>query len=94
MKSVNIAELKNRLCRYLNEVRTGQEIVVRDRNTPIARILPILRHADDDEELHALAARGTLRLGEGVVDNSFWKLPAPRVPAHVLKRVLQHERDE
>src|SRR5262245_56424930 len=41
MKTVNIAELKNRLSLYLNEVRAGHEVLVRDRNTPIARIVPI-----------------------------------------------------
>ena len=62
MKSVRIAELKDRLSFYLNEVRTGQEILIRDRDTPIARILPITRDADDDGELRALAAQGKFRL--------------------------------
>jgi antitoxin (DNA-binding transcriptional repressor) of toxin-antitoxin stability system len=37
MKSVNIAELKNRLSLYLKEVRAGEEIVIRDRDLAIAR---------------------------------------------------------
>lgn len=94
IRSVNIAELKNRLSLYLNDVRTGKEILIRDRNTPIARIVPVARGADDDEELHALAAQGRLRLGEKSLDGAFWDLPAPRVPAHVLKRALQRERNE
>lgn len=94
MKSVNIAELKNRLSSYLDEVRTGQEILVRDRNTPIARIVPIHRAADDDEELRALAARGSIRLGEKPLDSSFWRLPAPRVSAATLRHALERERDE
>jgi prevent-host-death family protein len=94
MKSVNIAELKNRLSQYLNDVRTGEEILVRDRKTPVARIVPVGRDANEDEELRTLAARGKIRLGEGFVDRSFWNLPAPRVPAHVLKRALAQERDE
>ena len=35
MKSVNIAELKSRLSKYLADVRAGEEILVRDRNQPI-----------------------------------------------------------
>ena len=31
MKSVNIAELKNHLSVYLNDVKAGEEILVRDR---------------------------------------------------------------
>ena len=94
MKSVNIAELKNRLSSYLNEVRTGQEILVRDRQTPIARILPIARRAGDDDELRALAVQGKVRLGERPLDKSFWNLPAPRVQRHLVKRALERERDE
>jgi prevent-host-death family protein len=94
MRSVNIAELKNRLSQYLNEVRSGTEIVVRDRNTPIARILPIEKGGSDDETLQALAGRGKLRLGGQPVGGDFWKLPAPRVSASALRRAVDLERDE
>ena len=40
MNSVNIADLKNNLSRYLARVRQGAELTVLDRDTPIARILP------------------------------------------------------
>ena len=94
MKCVNIAELKNRLSSYLNDVRTGEEILVRDRQTPIARILPIGHRAGDDDELRALAVQGKVRIGERPLDKSFWDLPAPRVPRHLVKRALDGERDE
>lgn len=94
MKSVNIAELKNRLSVYLNDVKAGEEILVRDRNKPIARIVPLTRSRDEDEELLALASQGRLRLGEGVVEESFWEMPAPRVSATALRRAVEQERDE
>jgi prevent-host-death family protein len=94
MKSVNIAELKNRLSVYLNDVKAGEEILVRDRNQPVARIVPLARSVDDDEELLTLAAQGKLRLGEGLVEDSFWAMPAPRVPAAALRRAVEQERDE
>jgi prevent-host-death family protein len=94
MKSVNIAELKNRLSVYLNEVKAGEEILVRDRDQPVARIIPLARSKDDDEELLALAAQGKLRLGGGRIQESFWEMPAPRVPATALRRVIEQERDE
>jgi prevent-host-death family protein len=37
---VKIAELKSRLSAYLRSVRAGNEIVVKDRETPVARIVP------------------------------------------------------
>ena len=94
MKSVNIAELKNGLSGYLNDVKAGEEILVRDRNQPVARIVPLARSRDEDEELLALASQGKLRLGEGVLDESLWELPAPRVPDAALRRAVDHERDE
>jgi prevent-host-death family protein len=93
MKSVNIAALKNRLSAYLAEVRTGQELLVCDRTTPVARILPVTRGATADEELQVLAAQGKVRLGGRPVDDAFWDLPAPRVRPRVLKRALERERD-
>jgi prevent-host-death family protein len=92
MKAVNIAELKNRLSFYLNEVRAGHEVLVRDRNNPIARIVPI--QWPDDDELLVLAAQGKIRLGKGSIDDSFWDLPAPRVATDALRRALKQERDE
>ena len=40
MKSVRIAELKARLSEHLRQVRRGRTLVVLDRNTPIARLVP------------------------------------------------------
>jgi prevent-host-death family protein len=40
MNAVKIAELKARLSEYLRAVRKGREILVLDRNTPVARIVP------------------------------------------------------
>ncbi len=94
MKIVNIAELKNRLSTYLNDVKAGEEILVRDRRLPIARIVPLHHGDDQDDELVALAAQGKVRLGEGPLDESFWKLPAPRVSPEVLLSALEEERNE
>ncbi len=82
MKSVNIAELKNHLSGYLNEVRAGEEIVVRDRDVPIARIVP-LRTVDYGEERLRLAAAGRVRLGSAeALGEEFWEMPAPSLRVH------------
>jgi prevent-host-death family protein len=41
MKHVKIAELKDRLSEHLRAVERGAEVVVTDRDRPIARIIPI-----------------------------------------------------
>ncbi len=41
MKRAKISELKNGLSSYLREVKSGESILVLDRNTPVARLVPI-----------------------------------------------------
>lgn len=48
MTAVGIAELKNHLSEYLRRVRRGRTITVLDRDTPIARLVPL---AHDCESL-------------------------------------------
>ncbi len=40
MKSAKVSELKAHLSAYLAEVRRGETIIVCDRNTPVARLVP------------------------------------------------------
>ena len=94
MKSVNMAELKNKLSLYLHQVRAGEEILIRDRGVPIARIVPLAPGAGQEDELAALAAQGKVRLGIGAIDDSFWLLPAPRVSRGILRQTLDQERNE
>jgi prevent-host-death family protein len=46
MKAVKIADLKSRLSHHLRRVRAGESVTVLDRQTPIARIVPV-EEADD-----------------------------------------------
>jgi prevent-host-death family protein len=93
MRSVNIAELKNSLSAYLRLVRDGEEVVIRDRNRAIARIVPIEVAGDEEEEERQLVAAGLLRLGKGPIEDSFWDLPAPRVAGERVQQALQEDRD-
>jgi prevent-host-death family protein len=40
-KKAKVAELKARLSEYLRAVRNGHEVTIYDRETPIARIVPL-----------------------------------------------------
>ena len=71
---VNIAELKNRLSAYLVRVRAGEEIIIRDRNLPVAKLVPLTSIETSAEEL-ALVASGDMRLPlRELDDDAFWKL--------------------
>ncbi len=41
MKIANIAELKNNLSKYLASVEKGEQVEIRKRNVPVARIVPV-----------------------------------------------------
>ena len=95
MKSVNVAELKNRLSHYLRLVRKGEALLVRDRNEVIARIEPAGTSepaADDEEWIATLERAGTIRRGRGTMDPRLFKA-RPRARASIVDAVLR-ERDE
>jgi prevent-host-death family protein len=48
MKRAQVSELKARLSEYLAGVRAGGDVIVYDRVTPIARIVPYDAPAEDD----------------------------------------------
>ena len=58
-----VAELKAHLSRFLRRVKAGEEIVITERNVPVARIVPVTAAAD--EGLRALERQGLVKLGSG-----------------------------
>lgn len=67
MKSVNVAELKNRLSKYLRFAKGGEEIIIRDRNLPVAKLVPLSPEEATEEEL-LLVAAGKMRLPKSSID--------------------------
>ena len=62
---VGVRELRARLSAYLRAVAQGKSITIGDRRRrPVARLVPILRSADD-EALDRLASRGVIQRGVG-----------------------------
>ena len=95
MQSVNIVELRRNLSVYLRRARQGEEILVRQRNLPIARIVPLSKSEDYDEELLDRAAQGLLRLPRKRLDwKAFFALPAPDVPLGKIWTAIEAEREE
>ena len=47
MKQVMVSELKAKLSAYLAAVRKGETVVVCDRKTPIARLIPYTQDTDE-----------------------------------------------
>ena len=93
MRSTNIADLRNRLTQYLQEVRAGEEIIVRDRQRPIAKIVPFTVD-DDDADDAALVASGLMRKGSGELRASFWKTRRPRLTVRAAVAAVGADRDD
>lgn len=55
-KTVGVAELKAELSAYLRSARAGNAIVVCDRETPIARLVPYAADAEPLPVRHAIRA--------------------------------------
>jgi prevent-host-death family protein len=95
---VNIAALKNQLSVYLHRVRSGEELLIRDRNTPIAKIIPL---QDDDLEADelSLVASGQMTLPKKPFqDDRFWAIGA-RTARHTnlgaaIQKAIGAEREE
>lgn len=94
MKSVNVAELKNRLSTYLSFARNGEEIVIRDRNLPVAILIPFSAGDASDDDL-LLVAAGKMRLPKKPLDASaLWKIPTGTVPSSGAVEALLNDREE
>jgi prevent-host-death family protein len=66
MKTVKVAELKAKLSAYLSEVRAGGTVIVYDRNTPIAKLVPFQEEPDDLVIIEATAPPSALKNIKGV----------------------------
>ncbi len=94
MVSVNVAELKNRLSKYLTFVKGGEEIVIRDRNLPVAKLVPFAADESSEGEL-LLVASGKMRLPKAPLKVAdLLKIRTGRVAGNDGVEALLDEREE
>jgi prevent-host-death family protein len=94
MRSVNVAKLKNQLSKYLTFAKGGEEVVIRDRNLPVAKLVPFSAQGADDQEL-LLVAAGKMRLPQVRVDlKDLLKIPTGRVAGNKAIRAVLADREE
>ena len=84
MKRVMISELRAKLSAYLSEVRKGETVVVCDRKTPVARLIPYTQDTDE------------LGIEEPVITDREHAWPKPvRLGKKVdVVRLLREDRDQ
>ena len=76
MKIANIAELKNHLSAFLSLVEAGEEIEVRKRNIPIAKVIPIIKKKSNKTVLGC--GKGSVKiigdLTESMISEKDWEM--------------------
>jgi prevent-host-death family protein len=61
MRKAPVSILKARLSQYLAAVKSGEEVIVTEHGTPIARISPIVAAQSLDERMAMLIREGRVR---------------------------------
>jgi prevent-host-death family protein len=97
MRSVNIAELKNRLSAYVRYARNGEEVVIRDRDLPVAKIVPFDTGNASEHELR-LVAEGRMRLPAKPLTkkrlDEILNMPRPSIRGRAATQAILDEREE
>jgi antitoxin (DNA-binding transcriptional repressor) of toxin-antitoxin stability system len=100
MRTAKIGVLKNQLSAYLRHVRNGEEVVIYDRNVPIAKMVPVdapypthnvgpLKETLSDEDAE-LVATGRMKLAEKEMDwDAFLALPRPTVSDEAVREAIE-----
>ena len=93
MRSVNVAKLKNQLSKYLTFAKSGEEIVIRERNLPVAKLVPFSAEECTEEEI-LLVAAGKMRLPKDPVDlEKLLRVPTGRLVGREVTQALLEERE-
>jgi prevent-host-death family protein len=87
MKSnIGIAELKAHLSEYVRTAQKGKEIIIKDRQTPVAKLVPI-----EPPRMIGEIRRATRSVAE-VQRMLNSRPPEPPIPAETFQRILDEER--
>lgn len=85
MTVVKIARLKSHLSSYLRQVQKGEQIVVTDRETPIAKMVP---YTSSTEKLQILSAKQNPTILKKLT------IPATPKESDSLKALLEDRKDD
>jgi prevent-host-death family protein len=94
MRQTSVSQLKATLRACLAWVKAGEEVIVTERGTPIAKIVPVAESPLVlPPSLAALEQAGLVRLGSGQVPDEVWTLPRPKDPQGRGRQALEEERE-
>jgi prevent-host-death family protein len=94
MRKASVSQLQATLRACLAWVKAGEEVVVTERGTPIAKIVPWAEPPVVlPTSLVALEQAGLVRRGFGRVPDEVWTLPRPKDPHGLGRQALEEERE-
>ena len=89
---VNVSDLKAQLSAHIQMVKDGEEVLVCDRNKPVARIVPC-GLVDRSEQEQRLMARGVLMPPLQRRNSAIsWPQPPGDVSDEVMEQLWREER--
>ena len=93
MRTATITEAKNRLSALIDQVRSGETILILDRGLPVARLEPVAAHPDATGRLRRLERAGIVRVGGASPPLDLLRMPAPTLaPGTSAVQALLQER--
>jgi prevent-host-death family protein len=96
MRTAKISELKAKLSAHIEYVKAGEEVLIFDRNTPVARLVaaePV--DQDYDERTRRMIAKGILTPPKKPrVFGKAWPAPTgAMISREVMEQIWREERD-
>ena len=95
MRTVKISELKAKLSAHIQFVKNGEEVLIFDRNTPVARLVAVGPVDEEDARMRRLIAKGIVTPPKMARPEGY-KLPyppGPMISQEVMDQVWREERD-
>ena len=95
MRTAKISELKAKLSAHIQYVKNGEEVLILDRNTPVARLVSPGPVEDEDARMRRLIAKGIVTPPKvpRVKGEKWPEPPGPMVSREVMEQVWREERD-
>ena len=94
MRTVNISDLKAQLSAHIQFVKDGEEVLVCERNKPVARIIPCDVESFSEQEQRLIARGVMVPPLKRRAESERWPTPPGNVPDEVMEQVLREERED
>jgi prevent-host-death family protein len=97
MRTAKISELKAKLSAHIEFVKNGEEVLIFDRNKPVARLVPAGTIEDEDAHRSRLIAEGILTPAKDPENRAKFR-PVPvgdhPISQEVMDQIWEEERTD